>query len=166
MSWPDVSTDHASATFTRGADVLSVGSGGFAKVDGLLGLIGWGDYEMTDQPVAGVLGMTARRPTLGAFTLQRTLMIRGDVLATGGTAANEIRGMSANLHWLRQFFRPFTSGDGTYELELTVPGVGTYDGGVHLWCPIPDADLHSTFSPNLPLRITVPAGGLDFTEEP
>jgi hypothetical protein len=167
--WPDTSATHGSVAFVRGADTLTLGEGGAVKAETLHGLRAYGGFEYSDVPLSDSLGDDPSRPTQLPLVVVLKLMVRGDVLLSDGSpSSDQVAGLQLNLHWLREFCAPFTTTDGTYATTLDVPGLdGTFTGYSHLELTLPDSTIQAgTFTTNLPLRVTVPAGSLTFTETP
>lgn len=161
--WPDTSDAYGSVTFTRGADELVIGTGGAIKAASLRGLMAYGTMIYSDVPLSDEPGESPSRPTLGPLRDSLTLMVRGDVLLADGSDSEPVAGMQENLHWLREFCAPFTTGAGTFDTDLVVPAVGTYAGVAHLELMLVDlspTNSHGSFVTNLPLLVTIPAGSL------
>ena len=89
--------------------------------------------EASNIKLAGVTGMTARKPLVQPTTHSLQLVISGEVSTTGTPDADHPARLKTNLAYIATYFTniPATA-DGTRTAVLTLPSAATLTGPVHI----------------------------------
>ena len=89
--------------------------------------------EASNIKLAGVTGMTARKPLVQPTTHSLELVISGEVSTTGTPDTNYPSRLKTNLAFIATYFTNIpTTADGTRTAVLTLPSAATITGPVHI----------------------------------
>ena len=89
--------------------------------------------EASNIKLAGVTGMTARKPLVQPTTHSLELVISGQVSTTGTPDTNYPARLKTNLAFIATYFTNIpTTADGTRTAVLTLPSAATITGPVHI----------------------------------
>ena len=89
--------------------------------------------EASNIKLAGVTGMTARKPLVQPTTHSLELVISGEVSTTGTPDTNYPARLKTNLAFIATYFTNIpTTADGTRTAVLTLPSAATITGPVHI----------------------------------
>jgi hypothetical protein len=89
--------------------------------------------EASNIKLAGVTGVTARKPLVQPTTHSLELVISGQVSTTGTPDTNYPSRLKTNLAYIATYFTNIpTTADGTRTAVLTLPSAATITGPVHI----------------------------------